>query len=498
MHSTENRQRSWLFSHIARYPYWYASLFMHLLILWLLYYCFPDLLTANPIDSRAQEQQIAASLEQTSHLQMQKRLEDMAKIKALLKQSLGENSSEPIDAETADRLQHATAQEMLTEAKKLSAAITEIKDSAKAKELAALLNIPEAEALTKIKQAEPPTSTSSTIPEHSTATDMDAVELAPLLEKLTQEAKDALIERQQQLAKEQQGVQLAHSSDEKKSQEADVKGTLADGSQEEGEGKGAGKNKGADGFANGTGHDKGSGSNPEESLNSSGSATEKAQRNIAAYLHGDLPLPTGDDKAGSTVFNQGSGRIPSLDGGSLHKRDGLVLGAGGEFSNRFYLNRWHIIGPFDGGSQWGFSTRKYPPEQAVDFTAVYAGKDDRLLRWTYYHSDQYPLVPPDFQENAVYYGYTELIVDKDSDLWVWIGADDNARIWLNDYVVYEGGNLNKGWYFDEVYSGSSEHRKNWNFTEAKQLMHFKKGRNKIMFRLFNASKRGYFSMVLSK
>lgn len=458
--------------HVRKYPYWYTSVAIHVTAVALLGYFTLDLFGRDGlyVQTDAQQQKIVSSLQDTSQLKMQKSIENMAKIKELLEQSLGEQGETAQQNQTLseEALKNKTPQELLAEAKKLSAAIEKIKDSAKAKELAELLKISEQEALEKIPKVEASVAAEE---DQDAKEDKVATELAPLVEKLQQQAEDALIEREQQLAKAENGVKL----------NADHEGAS--------KGKGNGLSDGGKGDK----HGGAAGGATDEVLQA-----ENTKLNIANFLHGDMPLPAEDAAGNSTNFNQGSGHIPAVDKTRLHKGDGLVLGAGGEFSNRFYLNRWHIIGPFDGSSNWGFSTRKYPPEEAVNLKGVYAGKNNRLLSWQYFIAEEYPLVPPEFEESAVYYGYTELNLDQASDLWVWVGADDNARIWLNDHLVYEGGNIDKGWYFDEVYFGNKDHRDNWNFTEAKQLMHFKKGRNKIMFRLFNASRNGFFAMVLSK
>lgn len=458
--------------HTRKFPYWYTSIAIHAVAIVLLVYFFVDIFgrEGRYIQTAAQEQQIISSLQDTSQQQMQESIAEMAKIKELLEQSLGEQSDtsaqNPELAE--DALKNKTPQELFTEAEQLAKAIEKINDNEKAKELAELLKISQEEALEKIQKLAVPVATA----EGESAEEKVATELAPLVEKLQQQAKDALIEREQQLAKAEMGVKLNADS------------------KQQGEGRGTGNGNSQ---SDAKGSHTGMGGDTDKMQHA-----EHAKLNIANFLYGDMPLPPEDTADNHVFFNQGHGLIPPVDKTRLQKGDGLVLGAGGEFSNRFYLDRWHIIGPFDGRLGRGFSHWKYPPEDAVNLKGVYAGKDNRLLRWQYFIADKYPLVPPDFEESAVYYGYTELILAQDSDIWVWIGADDDARIWLNDRMVYEGGNIDKGWYFQEVYFGNKEHRDNWNFTEAKQLIHFKKGRNKIMFRLFNASQNGFFAMVLSK
>ena len=138
---------------------------------------------------------------------------------------------------------------------------------------------------------------------------------------------------------------------------------------------------------------------------------------------------------------------------------GRMFGAGGEYANRVYVNSWYIIGPFPGRNGAGlFDNPSYPPEKAVLLDAVYYGKDQRLLKWRYVTAQSYPLYPPDQVEDSVYYGYTEVFVDQACDLTAWIGSDDDVQVYLNDRLVWEGGNVGKRPYFDAIFNPYSTYR----------------------------------------
>ncbi|MEX0139566.1 hypothetical protein [Janthinobacterium sp. BJB304] len=110
------------------------------------------------------------------------------------------------------------------------------------------------------------------------------------------------------------------------------------------------------------------------------------------------------------LFNSGVGQIPVVNAATMRKRVGRVLGRGGEFANRVYINSWYLIGPFKGKHGRGLSSiHYYPPEDGIVLDSAYRGKDNRVVQWRYINADSYPLVPPDFAEDAVYYGYTELM-----------------------------------------------------------------------------------------
>jgi hypothetical protein len=111
---------------------------------------------------------------------------------------------------------------------------------------------------------------------------------------------------------------------------------------------------------------------------------------------------------------------------------------------------------------------------------------------------RYPLMPPVPAEDAVYYGYTELMLDREQDLAIWVAADDDARLWLNDRLVWEGGNVHKDWFFSEIYNTRNTYVRDYNLSEGKRVVHFRKGRNKLFFKLSNGPTRLFFSLVLTK
>jgi len=134
----------------------------------------------------------------------------------------------------------------------------------------------------------------------------------------------------------------------------------------------------------------------------------------------------------------------------------------------------------------------------VVLDAVYRGKGDRLLRWEYVDSASYPLVPPQPAEDAVYYGYTELRMAREQDLTIWVGADDDAQLWLNDRLVWRGGNVAKARFYREVHDTHNTHGRDYNFSEGKRVVHVRQGRNKLFFKLSKGSGPLFFSLVLTK
>jgi hypothetical protein len=230
------------------------------------------------------------------------------------------------------------------------------------------------------------------------------------------------------------------------------------------------------------------------------------QERIGEFINRDVPLPdyansAYADDGGRDLFGYVRRGVPVVDVGVLRKGTGSMIGAGGTLANRMYLNSWYVIGPFEGQHGLGvFKNYRYPPEDGVVLDAVYRGKAGRVVRWQYVNGQGYPLVPPDPAEDAVYYGYTELMSDAERDLVAWIGGDDDVRVWLNDRVIWEGGDSekdNKAWFWRQIYHSRNDYVREFNLTEGRRLIHLRKGRNRLFFKLSNGATRVFFSMVLS-
>ncbi|MGB9108608.1 MAG: hypothetical protein WCC39_07970, partial [Telluria sp.] len=187
---------------------------------------------------------------------------------------------------------------------------------------------------------------------------------------------------------------------------------------------------------------------------------------------------------------------PPVDAGAMRVGAGRKLGAGGPYANRIFLDTWYVIGPFAAHGR-GSIDDVHPPERGVDLDAVYYGKNDTPVRWNWQQEASYPFVPRPRAENAVYYAYTEVEVERDTDLWMAIGADDDSKLWFNDRLVWiSGADDDKPWYRMPFYSMDTELATR-NLTEGQRKLHFHKGRNTILFKLYNGMNLMFFSVVLS-
>ncbi|MBN1995975.1 hypothetical protein JW935_00400 [candidate division KSB1 bacterium] len=145
----------------------------------------------------------------------------------------------------------------------------------------------------------------------------------------------------------------------------------------------------------------------------------------------------------------------------------------------FYIHSWYIIGPFPNEKRRNVN-KSFPPESIVDLDAVYTGKNDRTVGWEFFSSSTYMIVPPHYDQYAIYYAYTELYVDRPMDLWIAVGSDDRSDVWINDIKVWQSVNQVK----------------QWQLIEGLRRVFFKKGHNKILLRLENGWRECGFSLLV--
>jgi len=158
---------------------------------------------------------------------------------------------------------------------------------------------------------------------------------------------------------------------------------------------------------------------------------------------------------------------------------GRKIGDGGAPVEWLFVNSWYTIGPFPNPMRINIHT-KFPPETVVDLAATYVGKDGRLLRWEWEQSGV-PMVQPSAPDQyGVYYAYTEISCDRPMDLWVAVGSDDKANVWLNGMPIWV----------------SSDRLKGWRVNEGFLKVTFRRGINKVLYRVENGWLNIGFSMAI--
>lgn len=158
---------------------------------------------------------------------------------------------------------------------------------------------------------------------------------------------------------------------------------------------------------------------------------------------------------------------------------GRKLTSGGEPAEWLFVDTWYTIGPFDNQGRRNLLT-KFPPETLIDLDATYVGKDGRQISWQFVQSRDKLVVPADAEEYAIYYAYTEVYSDIPRDVWISLGSDDKANVWINDMPVWISGDQLKG----------------WNPSEGYRKVHLNAGANKILYRVENGWQGMGYSLAI--
>lgn len=176
-----------------------------------------------------------------------------------------------------------------------------------------------------------------------------------------------------------------------------------------------------------------------------------------------------------------------------------TLGSGGEWLGRIQVDGWYVIGPFGGHGPQAITT-PHPVEvslrQGPNLAQTFIGKSGKPLRWQWQKVVSYPMVPMNEAEYAVFYGFTEIWSETAHDVVLDLGADDDARVWLNGQEVWASGNEFKPWY-RTFFSNLKDKLANMNLTESKIKVRLPAGKSQLAFKLYNGYGPTFLSVVLN-
>ena len=144
-----------------------------------------------------------------------------------------------------------------------------------------------------------------------------------------------------------------------------------------------------------------------------------------------------------------------------------------------YLDSWYMIGPWSNFGEINWS-RTHEPEQGFDLSASYdTGKNSRPLKWKFFQSSKVNCRIPEYEFDSTYYAYTELQSDEEQEVLMAVAADDAAKLWVNNRVVY-----------------SREGISDWHLDEAIFKVRLQAGINRIRMRIENGPGKSEFSLCL--
>jgi|CXWL01.1.fsa_nt_gi hypothetical protein len=452
---------------VRRHPFFLGALLLHGAALWLVSQLHSQgLVEANLRSNRAQIQAHTQAAEQHG---MRRRVDSLKAMKTLMER-IDRAQAEPDDS-LVDSLDAApspapgasqppaaaqTPQEMLAQARELRDSIQRIEQAAQARKMAELLKLAPEQALEKVKQQ----AAAAALREANASAPQTHDQVAQALERYEQQARASLQRLQAQRAQERDGT--ATHSDTAAGPASHPGGAAGPGGPA-GDAKGGAAGGPRGGAAGGT---TGPADGRRSSVNDAQPRRYDGQQHALAINAGQLRLGAGN-----------------------------ALGPGGVLANRVYVDRWYLIGPFHAANASSMD-KVFPPEQWVDLDGVYLGKGQRVLRWQYVSSAAYPLIPPDYAEQAIYYGHTEITSDRARDVWMALGADDDAKLWVNDQLVWTSGNQRKPWYTNGGVQSLKKDIQALNLIEERRRVHLRKGRNTLLFKLYNSPLDVFFSLVI--
>ncbi|MBT3374016.1 MAG: hypothetical protein HN742_15585 [Lentisphaerae bacterium] len=143
-----------------------------------------------------------------------------------------------------------------------------------------------------------------------------------------------------------------------------------------------------------------------------------------------------------------TGVLAAIIDPNAHKAYGRKIREGGTPAEWLFVDAWYTIGPFPNPNRRNL-LRKFPPETVIDLDATYVGKEGKEIRWQWVQSNDPMVTPADPAQYAIYYAYTEVWCDRPMDLWVAVGSDDKANVWLNGMPIWISSDKLKGWQINE-------------------------------------------------
>jgi hypothetical protein len=104
-----------------------------------------------------------------------------------------------------------------------------------------------------------------------------------------------------------------------------------------------------------------------------------------------------------------------------------------------FLANWKVIGPFDNTGNKGFE-HVYPPEQRIDFSAEYEGKNGKVRWRDYTTAHNYGMVdmnqPCGKLKEVLAYATTDFYSDQARAVELRLGGKNSWKVWLNGKLLF--------------------------------------------------------------
>jgi hypothetical protein len=136
----------------------------------------------------------------------------------------------------------------------------------------------------------------------------------------------------------------------------------------------------------------------------------------------------------NTLVLEVTGKAPDAQGSDLS-----FVSMGLSPSDRRFITRWNLIGPFD-APDMSYLQVAYPPEREIDLNQTYEGKDGTQVEWKKMTAEpsgfmrlENRITPSD---RGIVYGLVYVHSPDKREALMLLGSDDGVRVWLNDELVH--------------------------------------------------------------
>jgi len=134
--------------------------------------------------------------------------------------------------------------------------------------------------------------------------------------------------------------------------------------------------------------------------------------------------------------------------GDFNAEAGRYIGPTGSSNRNLFINKWYVLGPFENRFRSNLDA-SFMPESVIDLDSKTIGKDGKEISWEYWRRRSLRIEPGWAPRDSVYYGWTEVYVEKAGKYWISTGSDDYGKLWINGELVWKSDTGPKSFRADE-------------------------------------------------
>ncbi len=146
---------------------------------------------------------------------------------------------------------------------------------------------------------------------------------------------------------------------------------------------------------------------------------------------------------GERLLETGDHRIRLQVAGKSEKSQGYQIGLRGfdllAKGLSPFPEKWNIIGPFDNPGDSGYYA-VYPPEEVIDLTGHYRGKNDVWVKWKTVAADSNGFLPLRHlyaqKSEVIAYAHIYIYSPSDTTAKILLGTDDGGKLWINGKLIW--------------------------------------------------------------